>query len=76
MGRSSGPDVDCDLEKEDVDDKINRILKGRKLAKNANYYDFTATPKNKTLEMFGEKITDYEGKVSFVPFHEYTMKRP
>ena len=74
---SSGPDVDVDIEteEEDTDDKINRILKGRKLAKNANYYAFTATPKNKTLEMFGEKITDAEGNVSFVPFHEYTMKQ-
>lgn len=77
MVASSGPDVDVDIEteEEDTDDKINRILKGRKLAKNANYYAFTATPKNKTLEMFGEKITDAEGNVSFVPFHEYTMKQ-
>lgn len=75
MAASSGPDVDSDLEEEDVDDKINRILKGRKLAKNANYYAFTATPKNKTLEMFGEKTTNSESKVSFVPFHEYTMKQ-
>lgn len=75
MVASSGPDVDIETEEEDTDDKINRILKGRKLAKNANYYAFTATPKNKTLEMFGEKITDAEGNVSFVPFHEYTMKQ-
>lgn len=77
MVASGGPDVDVDIEMEEEDtyDKINRILKGRKLAKNANYYAFTATPKNKTLEMFGEKITDAEGNVSFVPFHEYTMKQ-
>lgn len=77
MVASGGPDVDVDIEteEEDTDDKINRILKGRKLAKNANYYAFTATPKNKTLEMFGEKITDAEGNVSFMPFHEYTMKQ-
>lgn len=75
MVASGGPDVDVETEEEDTDDKINRILKGRKLAKNANYYAFTATPKNKTLEMFGEKITDADGNVSFVPFHEYTMKQ-
>lgn len=77
MVASGGPDVDVDIEteEEDTDDKINRILKGRKLAKNANYYAFTATPKNKTLEMFGEKKTDAEGNVSFMPFHEYTMKQ-
>ena len=60
---------------EDTEDKIHRIIKGRKMAKNANYYAFTATPKNKTLEMFGEKLVQPDGSVSFVPFHEYTMKQ-
>ncbi len=59
---------------EDVEDRILRIIKGRKLAKNANYYAFTATPKNKTLEMFGEEYTTPEG-VTYAPFHEYTMKQ-
>ncbi len=58
-------------EEEDTEDQIHRIIKGRKLAKNANYYAFTATPKNKTLEMFGEKTSDG----MFLPFHEYTMKQ-
>ena len=61
-------------EEEDIEDKIVRIIKGRKLAKNANYYAFTATPKNKTLEMFGEAIPASES-VSYIPFHEYTMKQ-
>ena len=59
---------------EDTEEKIIRILKGRKLAKNANYYAFTATPKNKTLEMFGEERRSGE-RVSHVPFHEYAMKQ-
>ena len=63
-----------DGEIEDPEDKIHRIIKGRKLAKNANYYAFTATPKNKTLEMFGEEYTTPEG-VAYAPFHEYTMKQ-
>ena len=61
-------------EEEDVEDRIHRILAGRKLAKNANYYAFTATPKNKTLEMFGEKVETPNGAV-YAPFHEYTMKQ-
>lgn len=64
-----------DGEPEDAEDKICRIIKGRRLAKNANYYAFTATPKNKTLEMFGERIEMPEGEINFVPFHEYTMKQ-
>ena len=62
-------------EEEDIEDKIHRIIKGRKMAKNANYYAFTATPKNKTLEMFGEKCIEAGDGPIFTPFHEYTMKQ-
>ncbi|MGN0886723.1 MAG: type I restriction endonuclease subunit R [Candidatus Spyradenecus sp.] len=58
-------------EAEDTEDKICRLIQARKLANNANYYAFTATPKNKTLEMFGERCADG----TFRPFHEYTMKQ-
>ncbi len=60
---------------EDIEDKIHRIIKGRKMAKNANYYAFTATPKNKTLEMFGEKVERINEAPLYIPFHEYTMKQ-
>jgi type I restriction enzyme, R subunit len=63
-----------DGEPEDTEDKIHRIIQGRKLAKNANYYAFTATPKNKTLEMFGEEYVAADG-TTYGPFHEYTMKQ-
>ena len=45
----------------DNEDRINAMMEGRKLLKNASYFAFTATPKNKTLEIFGEKITDEFG---------------
>lgn len=64
-----------DGEPEDSEDKIHRIIKGRKLASNANYYAFTATPKNKTLEMFGVKHVLPGGDIEHRPFHEYTMKQ-
>ncbi len=60
---------------EDIEDKIHRIIKGRKMAKNANYYAFTATPKNKTLEMFGDKVERIGLEPLYIPFHEYTMKQ-
>lgn len=75
MAAENGSGVEWEPEVEDTEDKIYRILKGRKLAKNADYYAFTATPKNKTLEMFGEKSYDANGEVTFKPFHEYTMKQ-
>lgn len=68
-GNASGED-------EDLEDKIAKIVAGRKMASNANYYAFTATPKNKTLEMFGTPLAvDAEGNIPHVPFHVYSMKQ-
>ena len=41
---------------------------------NASYFAFTATPKNKTLEIFGAPVPDGD-KTKHVPFHSYTMKQ-
>ena len=41
-------------EEETYEDQINRLMESRKLLPNASYFAFTATPKNKTLEIFGE----------------------
>lgn len=62
-------------EEETVEDRIMKIIEGRKMATNANYYAFTATPKNKTLQMFGKAVPQPNGEVAHVPFHEYTMKQ-
>lgn len=59
----------------DLEDQLNSIIEGRKMLKNANYYAFTATPKNKTLEMFGMPVELPDGKIQHRPFHEYTMKQ-
>ncbi len=59
----------------DLEDTINQILEGRKMVKNANYYAFTATPKNKTLQMFGSPFEQPDGETGHRPFHEYSMKQ-
>ena len=64
-----------EVEVETFEDKINKIMEGRKMLTNASYFAFTATPKNKTLEIFGEPVPAVEGKVRHVPFHSYTMKQ-
>jgi type I restriction enzyme R subunit len=61
-------------DEETTEDAINRIMEARKLLPNASYFAFTATPKNKTLEIFGEPVAD-GGKVKHRPFHSYTMKQ-
>jgi type I restriction enzyme R subunit len=62
---------DTPEEEESTEDKINKIMESRKMLKNASYFAFTATPKNKTEELFGAK----QAAGSFRPFHSYTMKQ-
>ncbi|OOP55163.1 MAG: DEAD/DEAH box helicase [Candidatus Brocadia carolinensis] len=59
---------------ETIEDKINRIMETRKMLSNASYFAFTATPKNKTLEIFGAPYREGD-KVKHRPFHIYTMKQ-
>ncbi len=59
----------------DLEDRLNAIIEGRQMIKNANYYAFTATPKNKTLQMFGTPFNQPNGEIGYRPFHEYTMKQ-
>ena len=59
---------------ETTEDKINRIMESRQLLSNASYFAFTATPKNKTLEIFGEAY-ETAGQTKHRPFHSYTMKQ-
>jgi type I restriction enzyme R subunit len=54
---------------------INSLIENRKMLSNASYFAFTATPKNKTLEMFGTKVPQPDGTNKFYPFHNYSMKQ-
>jgi len=56
----------------DTEDKINALIEGRKMLTNASYFAFTATPKGKTIEMFGE-LPNADGKR--LPFDNYSMKQ-
>ena len=62
-------------EDETYEDRINRIMESRRLLGNASYFAFTATPKNKTLELFGERDPQPDGAVRHRAFHGYTMKQ-
>ena len=67
----AGVSADDDETTEDI---INRLMESRQMLPNASYFAFTATPKNKTLEIFGER--SYEGdETKHRPFHSYSMKQ-
>ena len=66
---------ECEVnEEETLEDKINKIIEAKKMLTNASYFAFTATPKNKTLEIFGVPYMEGD-KVKHKPFHSYTMKQ-
>jgi type I restriction enzyme R subunit len=72
MNLALGGDYNPD---DDVEDKINKLVEGRKMLTNASYFAFTATPKNKTLEMFGVAVPMADETVKHYPFHNYSMKQ-
>ena len=59
---------------ETMEDQINRLMESKRLLNNASYFAFTATPKNKTLEIFGTKDAG-DPDAKHRPFHAYTMKQ-
>lgn len=62
------PESDEDITDEDV---LNAIMASRQRPPNVSYYAFTATPKPKTMELFGR--TGEDGTP--VPFHVYSMRQ-
>ncbi|GHU55798.1 hypothetical protein AGMMS49975_18100 [Clostridia bacterium] len=72
MNVALGGEFDPDA---DTEDKINALVEGRKLLTNASYFAFTATPKNKTLEMFGVLVPQTDGTAKREPFDNYSMKQ-
>jgi type I restriction enzyme R subunit len=56
---------------EDVEDEIRKSMEARGKQDNLSFFAFTATPKAKTVEVFGTE--DIDGKPK--PFHLYSMKQ-
>lgn len=74
-GKTSGAMNEALADPEDtVNDALEKRMAARKMLSNASYFAFTATPKNKTLEIFGEPYPE-AGQVAHRPFHSYTMKQ-
>ncbi|CAD6532356.1 hypothetical protein LMG28727_02926 [Paraburkholderia kirstenboschensis] len=54
----SGAPGDDGGDEETVEDAVNKLIESRKVLPNASYFAFTATPKNRTLELFGERYVE------------------
>ena len=62
-----------------VAEELAKIMKGRQRLPHLSFFAFTATPKPKTLEVFGKprEVLTTEGgkKVDYNPFHTYSMRQ-
>jgi type I restriction enzyme R subunit len=62
-----------------VAEELSQIMKGRQRLPHLSFFAFTATPKTKTLEVFGKasQVVTSGGvkKVEHKPFHTYTMRQ-
>lgn len=58
-------------DEDDLEDRIVAEMKKRGLLKNVSYFAFTATPKPKTMELFGMRRDDG----AFAPFSLYSMRQ-
>ncbi|CAG0951594.1 hypothetical protein ANRL3_00272, partial [Anaerolineae bacterium] len=62
-----------------VAEELARIMKGRQRLPHLSFFAFTATPKTRTLEIFGHarQVQTPEGTklVEHRPFHTYTMRQ-
>ncbi|XRQ08589.1 type I restriction endonuclease subunit R [Actinomadura welshii] len=72
-------DLGLDADDEDegattVEAQLERKAEQRSQASNLSYFAFTATPKSKTLELFGALDT-VDGKPTYRPFHTYSMRQ-
>ncbi len=67
----AGTEQGSDEAELDWEDGLNKIMESRGRQKNLSFFAFTATPKGKTLELFGRTASD--GKP--LAFHTYSMKQ-
>jgi type I restriction enzyme R subunit len=67
-------DAEDESSRGDGEDQLVASVAGRGRQDNISFFAFTATPKAKTLELFGHPDTS-SGEKRFVPFHLYSMRQ-
>lgn len=59
----------------DGQDLLVQSVTARGRQENLTFFAFTATPKHRTLALFGERAADAAGEERYVPFHLYSMRQ-
>ena len=71
LEEAESEETGAETPEEELDNAVLAEMEKRKYLPNVSTFAFTATPKPKTLELFGEKRPDG----SFAPFHLYSMRQ-
>ena len=71
LDEAESDETEAQTPEEELDDVVLAEMEKRKHLPNVSTFAFTATPKSKTLELFGDK--QHDG--SFAPFHLYSMRQ-
>jgi len=74
LADAEASDAEDEKARGDGEDIIQRAVAGRGRQDNISFFAFTATPKAKTLELFGQRVDTPDGP-RFVPFHLYSMRQ-
>lgn len=64
-------EAEAESQTEDYEDNLVKELSTHGMHKNISFFAFTATPKNKTLQLFGEK----QANGNYRAFHIYSMRQ-
>lgn len=75
LGTGTGTTDGGDDDEPDATDVVLASAAARGRQDNLSFFAFTATPKPKTLNTFGENSTRDDGTEVFVPFHLYSMRQ-
>ena len=65
----------AEAKEQDATDLLAESMTARGKHANLSFFAFTATPKPKTLELFGHPVVGPDGQERYVPFHLYSMRQ-
>ncbi|WP_257878437.1 type I restriction endonuclease subunit R [Schaalia turicensis] len=71
LDRYAAAEAQVEAEQLEIDEQIAEELRVQGRQQNLSFFAFTATPKQKTLEIFGTPVPD----ATPVPFHVYSMRQ-
>lgn len=71
LERYAAAEAQVEAEQLEIDEQIAEELRTQGRQKNLSFFAFTATPKQKTLEIFGTPVLDATPR----PFHVYSMRQ-